>query len=26
VVFAHAVNGAIAQYGRLSHLNVGTWA
>lgn len=25
VVFAHAVNGAIAQYGRLSHLNVGTW-
>ena len=26
VVFAHAVNGALAQYGRLSHLNVGTWA
>ncbi len=25
VVFSHAVNGAIAQYGRLSHLNVGTW-
>jgi L-fucose isomerase len=25
VVFAHAVNGAIAQFGRLSHLNVGTW-
>ncbi len=25
VVFAHAANGAIAQYGRLSHLNVGTW-
>ena len=25
VVFAHAVNGAIAQYGRLTHLNVGTW-
>jgi L-fucose/D-arabinose isomerase len=25
VVFAHAVNGAIAQYGKLSHLNVGTW-
>lgn len=25
VVFAHAVNGAIAQYGRLSHLNVGSW-
>ncbi len=25
VVFAHAVNGAIMQYGRLSHLNVGTW-
>ena len=25
VVFAHAVNGAIAQYGRLAHLNVGTW-
>ena len=25
VVFAHAVNGALAQYGRLSHLNVGTW-
>ncbi len=26
VVFAHAVNGAIAQYGKLSHLNVGSWA
>jgi len=26
VVFAHAVNGALAQYGKLSHLNVGTWA
>ena len=26
VVFAHAVNGALAQYGRLSHLNVGSWA
>jgi L-fucose isomerase len=25
VVFAHAVNGALAQAGRLSHLNVGTW-
>jgi L-fucose isomerase len=25
VVFAHAINGAIAQYGRLSHLNVGSW-
>ncbi|NLO73169.1 MAG: hypothetical protein GX100_03520 [candidate division WS1 bacterium] len=25
VVFAHAGNGALAQYGRLSHLNVGTW-
>lgn len=25
VVFAHATNGALAQYGRLSHLNVGTW-
>ncbi len=25
VVFAHADNGALAQYGRLSHLNVGTW-
>ncbi len=25
VVFAHAVNGAIMQYGRLTHLNVGTW-
>jgi L-fucose isomerase len=25
VVFAHAVNGALAQYGRLSHLNVGSW-
>src|SRR5512136_230669 len=25
VVFAHAINGAIAQYGQLTHLNVGTW-
>ncbi len=25
VVFAHAVNGALAQSGRLAHLNVGTW-
>lgn len=25
VVFAHAVNGALAQSGRLSHLNVGVW-
>lgn len=25
VVFAHAVNGAFAQSGRLTHLNVGTW-
>ena len=25
VVFAHALNGALAQYGRLAHLNVGTW-
>jgi L-fucose isomerase len=25
VVFAQAVNGALAQTGRLSHLNVGTW-
>lgn len=25
VVFAHAVNGALAQYGKLSHLNVGSW-
>jgi L-fucose isomerase len=25
VVFAHAVNGAVAQSGRLSHLNVGNW-
>jgi len=25
VVFAHAVNGALAQSGRLTHLNVGTW-
>ena len=25
VVFAHAVNGALAQSGRLSHLNVGSW-
>lgn len=25
VVFAHAINGALAQYGRLAHLNVGNW-
>lgn len=25
VVFAHAVNGAMAQYGKLAHLNVGSW-
>lgn len=25
VVFAHALNGALAQYGRLAHLNVGSW-
>ena len=25
VVFAHAVNGALAQSGRLTHLNVGKW-
>lgn len=25
VVFAHAGNGALAQYGKLAHLNVGTW-
>jgi L-fucose isomerase len=25
VVFAHALNGALAQTGRLAHLNVGTW-
>lgn len=25
VVFAHAVNGALAQSGRLAHLNVGNW-
>lgn len=25
VVFAHAINGALAQYGKLSHLNVGSW-
>ncbi|HEY3378628.1 MAG TPA: hypothetical protein VGL77_14155 [Armatimonadota bacterium] len=25
VVFAHAVNGAISQYGKLCHLNVGSW-
>jgi L-fucose isomerase len=25
VVFAHATNGALAQCGRLAHLNVGTW-
>lgn len=26
VVFAHAVNGAFAQSGRLTHLNVGSWS
>ncbi|RPH74114.1 hypothetical protein EHM76_04110, partial [bacterium] len=26
VVFTHAASGAIAQYGRLLHINVGTWA
>lgn len=26
VVYAHALNGAIAQYGRFSSLNVGSWA
>ncbi len=25
VVFAHAVNGALAQSGRMTHLNVGSW-
>ena len=25
VVFAHALNGALAQSGKLTHLNVGTW-
>lgn len=25
VVYAHALNGALAQSGRLTHLNVGTW-
>lgn len=25
VVFTHAVSGAISQYGRLIHINVGTW-
>jgi len=25
VVYAHALNGALAQYGRMSALNVGTW-
>ncbi|MCD6287598.1 MAG: hypothetical protein J7M12_00645 [Candidatus Hydrogenedentes bacterium] len=25
VVYAHAVNGALAQSGRLTHLNIGTW-
>ena len=25
VVYAHATNGAISQYGRMVHLNVGTW-
>lgn len=26
VVFTHAASGAISQYGRLVHINVGTWA
>jgi L-fucose isomerase len=26
VVYAHALNGALSQYGRMSHLNVGKWA
>ena len=26
VVYAHAANGALAQSGRLTHLNVGSWA
>lgn len=26
VVFQHAVSGAVAQYGRLMHINVGKWA
>jgi len=26
VVYAHALNGALAQSGRLTHLNVGSWA
>ena len=26
VVYAHALNGAISQYGRIVHLNVGNWA
>lgn len=25
VVFVHAANGALAQYGKLAHINVGTW-
>ncbi len=25
VVFAHAINGAVMQYGKMSHLNVGSW-
>ncbi len=25
VVFTHATNGALAQHGRLAHINVGTW-
>ena len=25
VVYTHATNGAIAQYGKLSHINIGTW-
>lgn len=26
VVYAHALNGALSQYGKMSHLNVGKWA
>ncbi len=26
VVYVHAANGAVTQYGKLSHINVGTWA
>ncbi|MDI9585887.1 MAG: hypothetical protein QM473_16810 [Acidobacteriota bacterium] len=26
VVFTHAINGALAQYGKMAHINVGTWA